>query len=403
MVTEVIERSFGDVTRWGMGEQLLEAERNEFQVRFFSGLISDHYEYHVTRTDDLRFGGSPPPGLSQRVKNEIARILSKSGFGRRYFSIDAAADNLAFISNHIAAFEKSYQLLSDDYSRDLFVELLRFKVLGPKHVRLSSNNDEYWARYDAVDRRHLKETGTLQTPFGWYLNRYQVEGRQGAVHLHGTATGILNTFVLEQYAYRRGAGPVQVDPGDVVLDGGGCWGDSGLYFADRAGAQGQTYCFEFVPDNLRILQHNVDMNRHLKSTIRVVPNALSRVSGEVVSYAPDGPGTSLEGVGALNGCKPAALETTTVAIDDFVQANGVGRVDFIKMDIEGSELKALQGAEQSLRAFRPKLAICLYHKQDDFIAIPGYLHQLGLGYEFYLDHFTTHDEETVLFAKPPER
>ena len=53
------------------------------------------------------------------------------------------------------------------------------------------------------------------------------------------------------------------------------------------------------------------------------------------------------------------------------------------MDIEGSELNALQGAEKTIREFRPKLAISLYHKEDDFIVIPDYLKKLNLQYEFF--------------------
>jgi hypothetical protein len=41
----------------------------------------------------------------------------------------------------------------------------------------------------------------------------------------------------------------------------------------------------------------------------------------------------------------------------------------------------------------------LYHKENDLTEIPGYLNALGLGYKFFLDHFTIHNEETVLFAR----
>ena len=68
------------------------------------------------------------------------------------------------------------------------------------------------------------------------------------------------------------------------------------------------------------------------------------------------------------------------------------------MDIEGAEIAALKGAEAALRRFRPKLAISVYHRLSDFWQIPRYLESLGLGYKFHLRHFTTHVEETVLFA-----
>jgi hypothetical protein len=91
---------------------------------------------------------------------------------------------------------------------------------------------------------------------------------------------------------------------------------------------------------------------------------------------------------------------STVSIDDFVARENLPQVNFIKMDIEGAELPALQGAEETLRNFKPRLAISLYHRDTDLVDIPRYLNGLGLGYEFFLDHFTIHREETVLFAIP---
>jgi hypothetical protein len=63
------------------------------------------------------------------------------------------------------------------------------------------------------------------------------------------------------------------------------------------------------------------------------------------------------------------------------------RIDFIKLDIEGAELQALKGAEQTLRRHRPRLVIALYHDARDWADIPTYLDGLGLGYCFSLGHF----------------
>jgi hypothetical protein len=78
-------------------------------------------------------------------------------------------------------------------------------------------------------------------------------------------------------------------------------------------------------------------------------------------------------------------------------------VDFLKLDIEGSELSALKGAQRTLERFRPSLAISLYHSLDDFVSIPAFLNGLNLGYEWYLDHFTIHREETILFGQCDRR
>ena len=55
----------------------------------------------------------------------------------------------------------------------------------------------------------------------------------------------------------------------------------------------------------------------------------------------------------------------TITLDQFVHERNLARVDFIKADIEGAERLMLAGAQETLRRFAPKLAICTYHLPDD--------------------------------------
>lgn len=59
---------------------------------------------------------------------------------------------------------------------------------------------------------------------------------------------------------------------------------------------------------------------------------------------------------------------------------------FIKMDIEGSELKALNGMEQTVKAYRPKLYVCAYHRNEDLFALPIKILQLDNSYKIYFRH-----------------
>lgn len=71
---------------------------------------------------------------------------------------------------------------------------------------------------------------------------------------------------------------------------------------------------------------------------------------------------------------------------------------YIKMDIEGAELKALEEARNTIVNYKPKLAICVYHKPEDIIEIPLYIHKIVPEYRFYLRHHSKTAEETVLYA-----
>lgn len=85
----------------------------------------------------------------------------------------------------------------------------------------------------------------------------------------------------------------------------------------------------------------------------------------------------------------------TVAIDHILPGF---RPTIITMDIEGAELHALKGAEKTIRDSRPDLAICVYHAPHHLWSVPLHIHQLGLGYRFYLRNYTSLTGETVLYA-----
>lgn len=93
----------------------------------------------------------------------------------------------------------------------------------------------------------------------------------------------------------------------------------------------------------------------------------------------------------MEGQKKQVFDTLDHCVGDHV-------VDFIKMDIEGSELAGLRGAKKTIQKNKPNLAICIYHKVEDLWEIPEYIKQLVPEYRFYIRHCSHYDEDMILYA-----
>lgn len=74
------------------------------------------------------------------------------------------------------------------------------------------------------------------------------------------------------------------------------------------------------------------------------------------------------------------------------------RIGMIKMDIEGAEWKALHGAEKTIMRDKPVLALSVYHRRGDLLVIMDYLHTLVPDYFFWIRHYGSYSDDTVLYA-----
>lgn len=330
--------------------------------------------------------------------------LTPTGGGRR---IGKRLRRLDAILEDAESWEAVYAALGDDASRRLLVWLLAYRVLGRRHVRLPTNTPEYWSAVRRAlgpmrVRRGVRRVDALD---GW-LDEFDVSSAGTPSRLVAHATNIVQIFALGQYRWRGDAvaegREIVPRDGDVVIDAGGCWGDTALWFAHRVGPSGRVISLEFSADNLVIFRENLDCNPDLAARIGIVEHALWGESGAVVSAAGTGPGSRLSAGDSTVVVSPSvrgADRVSTITIDDLVDREGLDRVDFIKMDIEGAELAGLRGGERTLRRFRPRLAICVYHSLADMREIPLHVLSLDLGYKIHLGHASIHEEETVLFAE----
>jgi FkbM family methyltransferase len=143
-----------------------------------------------------------------------------------------------------------------------------------------------------------------------------------------------------------------VNPGDTVLDVGANAGYFSLLSATLAGPNGRVIAFEPIPTVRNALSANVQLNRF--SNIRVVPKAVSDVPARLTIY--EGP-EGHKGISSLRPLASASREVVidAVALDDLI--SDLGRVDCIKIDVEGAEMRALLGMTKLIERDSPSLII----------------------------------------------
>jgi FkbM family methyltransferase len=91
-----------------------------------------------------------------------------------------------------------------------------------------------------------------------------------------------------------------------------------------------------------------------------------------------------------------SVEIKARSVDSVAAAED--KVTFIKFDIEGAELEGLKGAAKTIKRDKPKLAICIYHKPNDYYEIAEYIKSLVPEYKAYIRHYYYLAAETILYC-----
>uniref|UniRef100_A0A832EA57 FkbM family methyltransferase n=1 Tax=Desulfacinum infernum TaxID=35837 RepID=A0A832EA57_9BACT len=185
---------------------------------------------------------------------------------------------------------------------------------------------------------------------------------------------------------------VQPKPGDIIIDGGVSEEISAqIKFSHAVGEKGTIYGFD--PDPVGFSNATVKIREKCShENYRMIPLGLWKHK-DTLYFELLGLGTHV-----TNGHTNNAVKCDVVSIDDFVIRNRITRVDFIKLDVEGSEREAIEGAITTILRNRPKLAVCLYHKPDDLFALPKLIYSICRDYIFYIGHHHASLHETVLYA-----
>lgn len=171
---------------------------------------------------------------------------------------------------------------------------------------------------------------------------------------------------------------------DVFVDGGGFDGDTTEEFCKRYKNYGKVYIFEPSANSIRKAKARLINHRD----IEYIQQGLSDADG-ILNFNPDaGSASSISESGV------SRIEVTT--LDRKIDKP----VTFIKMDLEGWELKALEGARRHVIEDYPNLAIAVYHTPSDFWKIFEFVFSLRQDYSIFLRHYTESWTETVMYFVP---
>jgi FkbM family methyltransferase len=175
--------------------------------------------------------------------------------------------------------------------------------------------------------------------------------------------------------YHTAAGGIK--PGDVVLD---CGANVGV-FVKTALSRGasRVIAIEPAPENLVALRKNF-AEEIAAGKVVIYPKGVWDQDDVLTLYIQTH--NSAADSFVLREKDSPTVKVPLTTIDHLVQELHLDRVDFIKMDIEGSERRAVPGAAATIRRFHPRMALCVYHRPDDPTVIPRAVLSIDSGYTF---------------------
>lgn len=195
---------------------------------------------------------------------------------------------------------------------------------------------------------------------------------------------VINTFIIEQY---RIPDIVEAEPGDTVLDVGAAFGDTSVYFSQLMRNQGRILAIDPLMDNLEDLRKNLSL--HGCTNVEICSYGLAEKAETAWVHSGKTDSNSVAEISDRQDGDATPVKITTI---DAIAKNM--RVDFIKADIEGSELSMIYGAKETIKRDKPTFALALYHKENDFRDFPQVLSQYNPDYKYFIRM----DAEPMFFA-----
>lgn len=238
----------------------------------------------------------------------------------------------------------------------------------------------FWEGFDQdfVEHRHFYEAFDEQL-----ADQASVKIFRNIINFRLTGNMIFLTDFEDRQAEQYFESFLNLRIGDSFVDIGGFDGQSATQFVKNCPNFEAIHLFEPELNNMKVAKlacsalENVYFHQYAVSDESMTLGILE--SGSTSKIVAQGEGD---------------YDIQTVRLDDVLLAH---KVSFLKMDIEGVELRALKGAEQIIRQQHPRLAICVYHHGTDFRIIFQTVKAFNPAYKCYIRHYTEGVVETVMF------
>jgi FkbM family methyltransferase len=346
-----------------------------------------NYERYIKELENISCSKKKP----SRRKHIVNRILEKFGFHlmrettfeefEKYNKMGkwSSVGTFQLALKNPGKFDEVYNLFIDEESKSVFDWFIQFRIayafLGEiaKFIFPPRISSDEFKKYKHKKRniKKLYRNGFIKLESYRFLS---------------DPSEVASLWVFEQYNLK---GLCEVSSGDFVVDGGAFKGETSFWFLSK-GAR-RIYAFEGDAQNFEVLLKNIKLN---KVEDKIIPvnkllldkNGISKIK--------------MTGTGSSSILSEEGTEIECITLDSFVTQNNIERIDFIKLDVEGAEINVLKGAIETIKKFKPKMAISVYHKPDDIITIPTFIHRLLPEAKFYLRHFSDSFSETILFVNP---
>lgn len=149
----------------------------------------------------------------------------------------------------------------------------------------------------------------------------------------------------------------QLKSGMIVLDVGANMGEFSLKTAQKIGVAGRVFSFEPDPVNFKRLENNIQLNPNLASRINAYNFGLGNIAGRMQLAVVNRSNLGMNRITHVNVDVASSAEIEIKTLNEFAPLEKIESIHWIKIDVEGFELKVLKGATEIIKKFRPSLFI----------------------------------------------